>query len=43
MGLWISLIPSFAAIVLAAVFSGGTFGDVTPPLSGMAAMSSGIA
>lgn len=27
----------------AAVFSGGTFGDVTSPLSGMGAMSSGIA
>jgi len=30
-------------LVIAAVFSGGTFGDVTSPLSGMTAMSSGIA
>ncbi len=30
-------------LTAAAVFSGGTFGDVTSPLSGMSAMSSGIA
>ncbi len=30
-------------LVIAAVFSGGTFGDVTSPVSGMTAMSAGIA
>ncbi|MTI82444.1 MAG: hypothetical protein FH756_00790 [Firmicutes bacterium] len=30
-------------LAAAAVFSGGTFGDVTSPLSGMTAMSSGVA
>ncbi|ERJ11993.1 Na+/H+ antiporter NhaC family protein [Haloplasma contractile] len=30
-------------LVIGAVFAGGTFGDVTSPLSGMVAMSSGIA
>lgn len=30
-------------IAIAAVFSGGTFGDVTSPVSGMTAMSAGIA
>lgn len=52
-GAWALMMPlglSLAATVgasipltAAAVFSGGTFGDVTSPLSGMAAMSSGIA
>lgn len=30
-------------MAVAAVFSGGTFGDVTSPVSGMTAMSAGIA
>lgn len=30
-------------LVIAAIFSGGTFGDVTSPVSGMTAMSAGIA
>ena len=34
---------SFLPISLAAVLSGGTFGDVTSPVSGMTAMSAGIA
>ncbi|SDJ14375.1 Na+/H+ antiporter NhaC family protein [Alteribacillus bidgolensis] len=34
---------SSVPLVVAAVFSGGTFGDVTSPVSGMTAMSAGIA
>jgi tetracycline resistance efflux pump len=30
-------------LAAAAVFSGGTFGDVTSPVSGMTAMSAGVA